>query len=464
MNSIMVTDNLSNAFEPLLENEATCLFLTDKVIEEQSSMPDIINRINILYEVYPRQIRIIYVKLGGDSDNLITMMDKNSNWDVYYNTELSKLNTEDIIDMFNERLVPRSDRKLDSDETVRSRIINRANDLVAELQNSLTENKNIEQNLEFKSIVMKNMHLIGDLTIAYQYLRQEINSLNKEIRVDKTEIEKLSENLKEVKQKNYSINLSMAELEENRRVMHSNLIKLQSTYNTLVDNLKGFININDISTLMAHSVDADKYMGRAPLIIYFKEHTPINYFTTFVKHYSNLLTQSVGLSKVLVIENDIHTSKIPLYLEKDFVYLTDGTEMDRMVLGNLVTCGNNLKLINYLIQNSLKLDYLLVYDRTGCDYDIVTGQNVIKFHLIKDLKDKEVLKINSSNIISNQPNNNYFLGKINEYNEIEGSLDLEMSVIASLDLTKKLTSYILNWSTVSANVSEVNGGELIETT
>lgn len=462
MNNIMVTDNLNNALEPILENEASCLFLTDKVIDEQSSMPDIVNKINILYEVYPREIRIIYMKLGGDSDALVRLMDKNSNWDVYYNKELSKLNTEEIIDIFNERKIPMSNRKVDNDETVRSKIITRANDLVDELQNTLTEYKDFEKNNAFKSIVMKNMRLVCDLVIAYQYLKQEIAESNKESRLDKIEIEKLSENLKEVKQQNYSLTKGLKELEENRTEMFNSLVQVQSMYNSLVDSLKDIVNINDINSLLAKSVDADRYLGRAPLIIYFKEYTPVSYFTTFLKHFSSLLSQSVALSKVVVIENDNNTTRIPLYLEKDYVYLTDGTEMERMVLGNLVTCGNNLKLINYLIQNSLKLDILLLYDRTGVNYDLVVGQNVIKFHLLKNMQDKDILGIDSNNIISNEPNEHFFLGKINEYKEIEGNPDLEMSIIASLDLTKKLTSYILNWNEVTVSEIEETGGELIE--
>lgn len=451
MNNVMATDSLSNALEPMIEGEATTLIITDKIIEEQSSLSEIVHKLEVIYSVYPKEIRVIYLKLGGEEDSLVKLMDKFSNWDVYYNSELPVVRTEGVIKMLSERKTPDSSRKQGDVETIKMQVIDNANNFQATLMDTLKETHNFNHNNEFRSLMIKNPNLVRDVVLAYGYLKEEVLNVRKEQKNSNNQIHQLSSSLKESKALNKELLTIKQNLEEDRREMYSHLLRLDATHNSLVDSLKEIADINNLNTLLSKAIDTETYGDRSPLIVYFKEITPISYFTTFLKYFNSMIMDSIGLSKILVIENDHHTFKLPLYEEKEFVHLTEGTNMGAMVLGNIVTFGNNLKLMNYLIQNSLNLDILFVYDRTGIAENLIIGEKVINFYLLKHLEDASVLRMTSNNIISNDKKAKYFLGKINEYEDIKGNSELEMSIMSSLDITKKLTSYIMNWNKIESS-------------
>lgn len=451
MSGVAVVDKINQALEPLVENKINCLIISDKVIEQQASLTEVTKQLEVIFKLYPKQIRVIYYKLGNDKDELVRMLDDNSNWDIYYNTEINKIGNDGLYTAIKERQISYGKGVKQNQESVKSALISKAN-RYSNLLSSF-HNKGITGREELNSLIMRDVDSVVMLNIAYKILKDSFNKTDEELKETKILTEKLNEIIKDLRKRLQETSDSLSLTEQSRRELFAELTALHSSHNSLVDALQDIMAVTDLNTSLSRVINIDN-MRDAPLVIYIKELTSMRYLTTFLNNFVNFSTSNMGLTKLLVIENDFNTKSIPLYAQKGIQYLTDGTPLESMILGNIVTTGVNNKLLNYLLQNSLQLETLIIYDRTSLTENLVEGHDVINFYTLADLEDKKVFNLEGELVISNDSRSTYSLGRVKEFSEVRGNKEIESSILNSLKLTKQLASFIRNWRNYSVNIIE----------
>lgn len=451
MSGVAVVDKISQALEPLVENKVNCLIISDKVIEEQASLTEISKQLEVIFKLYPKQIRVLYYKLGNDRDELVRMLDENSNWDIYYNTEIKTIGNDGLYTALKERQISYGKGVKHNQESVKSSIVARANKY-SSLVHSLHA-KGVNGREEVNSLIMRDIESVINLNLGYRVIKESLSKSNTELKESKIFSEKLQEIIKDLRNRLQETNDSLSLTEHSRRELFAELTSLQSAHNSLVESLQDIVSVAEINSSLSKTINIDDVRD-APLVIYVKELTTMRYLTTFLNNFVNFSTENLGLTKLLVIENDFNTKSIPLYQHKGISYLTDGTPLESMILGNLVTTGVNNKLLKYLLQNSLQLETLIIYDRTSLTENLVTGKDVINFYTLADLDDKKHFNLEEQLIISNDSRSTYSLGKIKEFASTKGNKDIESSILNSLKLTKQFASFIKNWRTYNINIIE----------
>lgn len=451
MSGIAVVDKINQALEPLVENKLNCLIISDKVIEEQASLTEITKQLEVIFKLYPKQIRVLYYKLGNDKDEMVRMLDENSNWDIYYNTEIKKIGNDGLYTALKERQISYGNGVTDNHESVKSALISKAN-RYSNLLNSF-HNKGISGRGELNSLIMSDVDSVVMLNLAYKVVKDSLTKSDEELRKRSILNEKLNEIIKDLRKKLQETSDSLSSTEQSRRELFAELTALHSSHNSLVDSLQDIIAVTGVNTSLSKVINIDNIRD-APLVIYIKELTTMQYLTTFLNNFVNFSTSNIGLTKLLVIENDFNTKSIPLYLQKGIQYLTDGTPLETMILGNIVTTGVNTKLLNYLLQNSLQLETLIIYDRTSLTENLVEGRDVINFYTLADLEDRKVFNLEENLVISNDPRSTYSLGRVKEFSEVRGNKEIESSILNSLKLTKQFASFVSNWRNYSINLIE----------
>lgn len=451
MSGIAVVDKISEALEPLIENKLGCLIISDKVIEQQASLTEVARQLDVIFKLYPKEIRVIYYKLGNDRDDLVQMLDENSNWDIYYNTEIKRVGNEGLYEAIKERQISYGNPSKQNLESVKSVLLTKANSYSNTLH--MLNSKGVAGKEELNSSIIRDIPSVMLLNSAYRIVKDSLTKSSSELQKLQILNEKLYEIVKEQRNTISVTQQALEVTETSRRKIFSELTSLHSSHNVLVETLQDIVNVTELNSSLSKINNIDEIKD-APLVLYVKEITQVRFLTTFLHNFSKFLSSHVGLTKLMVIENDFNTKSIPLYEKKGIQYITDGTPLESMVLGNVLTTGVNNKLIKYLLQNSLQIETLIIYDRTALTENLVEGKDVINFYALSSLDDLSIFNLEDKLVISNDSRNTYTIGKVREFVEAKGNEQVEYSILNSLRLTKQLTSFISNWREYNLDVIE----------
>lgn len=435
MNNLNVTASLMEGLQAIVEGESFTMLFTESVLDEQMTDEDFINYIHLVNSLYPKKPRFIYLKRRRNADDIVEALYTYNNWDIHYNTKVTQLDSTEIIRMIEERKIPDSDyKKRDSIEEV---LVSGKN-MKDALLDSLKSNRDFSNNVFFQSTVTRNMSLVRDMAIAFDLT---IKELNKSVRSNNLTVSKLSKLNKDMNDLVIELNETKESLSESQGIngqLLRELTLVQSKYNSLVNILQDLMYVERSNTLNHRHKRVDHVSLQTPTIIYLKQVSHVNHLTSYMSNLAKIMTQSVGLTKLYIIESETNLISVPRYEKKGFSYVTDGTSLPEVILKNLISCGLESKLLDFLIDNSLNVDYLIVVDKTGTDFDLISGHNVLKIMGAKSLNDLKIVGLQDNISITNDVKQELSIPVVKNYLQFENNYQLEMSLISSLPITKLL--------------------------
>lgn len=159
----------------------------------------------------------------------------------------------------------------------------------------------------------------------------------------------------------------------------------ETTYHKL-DTLVSRINNN-----YSKDVDTKKMLGVRTRpggyrkIIYFKEISRVKYLDTFVYYIQEIIKTMYGTpARLLVMEARDAASRA--YMYPTCVPYTQLTYND-IYLSDIFLAGFQPKLVDSIVSDPSKIEYLIVVDRTGWETPYIIGGNVEHIYTVSDMKD-----------------------------------------------------------------------------
>lgn len=447
MNSFNITDNLLEGLQVVAEGESVNLVFTESILEEQMTDEELINYIHLLNTLYPKKVRMVYLKRRRNSDAIVDTLYIYNNWDIYYNIKLAHVDSTELIRMVDERKLPDMEYKkaFSSEEVIESGLA-----MKDTLLETLKSTRDFDNNVFFQSAVTRNLTQVRDMVLTLDLNIKELSKEKKANNANNAQIAKLNQDLIKLQ-----VELNQTEEYLNKTTdVNTKLMKeltlLQSRYNTLVNTLTDLIFIERVNTLNHRHKRIEKSGASVPNILYVKQVSHLNHFTTYLSNLVQVMNDSVGVTKAYVIESETNLLSIPRYEARGYSYVTDGTSLPEIVLNNLVSCGLEPKLLDFLVDNSLNVDYLIIVDKTGVNFDLVSGNHVMKLLSARSQKDIELLGLQNTAYITNERKTQLYLPIIKDYHQFLENKQLELSLVASLELTKMLIIMLTEFDKMNA--------------
>lgn len=439
MSDFGVTETLLEGFQVLSEGESKTLIFSESVLEEQMSESEVISYINLLNKLYPKKIRLIYIKYKRNSDKVVETMYQYDNWDIYFNTKISSLSDSDILHMYDERKMPDTDyvKQVSMEDTMKSGL-----EMKDALMTALSKSTGIEGNFEFQHLISRNINLIKDMVITLDLMDKKVKEEKKQNSVMETQLMKATQKIVDLNSTVGQHNTTIDKLKNDNSKLFSDVTRVQGAYNSLVDDLSDLLHVGRTNTLNYKTKVVEPSMRKAPTILYFKQVSHINFFTRYISNLVKIMNESMGETKLYVVESESNLLSIPRYTRKGFSYVTNGTSLTEFLLGNLITCGIDTKVIDFLVDNSMNLDYLIIVDKTGVDFDLVTGNSVLKIITANNIADVKELKVEDLLHITNSKDSRMHIPTVKDYQKYVDKESLELSFVGYLETTKVLMKAI----------------------
>lgn len=170
-------------------------------------------------------------------------------------------------------------------------------------------------------------------------------------------------------------------------------------------------------------VDITKYSTR-PSILYFKEYEELLYLMSFIDTvYHSILLQNKAPVKVLLLF-DSSASKRLIRVPTKYTILKDNYSKAAILESDfLIKIGNYDKILDILLSNQIKIEYLIIVDMKDHSDTVISG-NFVKFNMCRNLNDCELYSIEPSNTIcNNNPNHELSWDYYQEYSKLSDDSD-----------------------------------------
>ena len=379
-----------------------------------------------LKEILARGLRVVLIDIGGKCTSFFPLASLLICYNAY---DIYMIQSMDILTAsYMERLLNREPSYDEVESFVDSKAVNisELDTLIIGIESLVNENNPDG----FKTFLSQHMPSLENMVTTIDYLKKQAELANSKELVNKltslkSEVTSLEEKVAEFRER-------CNKLRDEKFVLNQTLNDNKKEIDTLRAQAKEFEEASTSTTTIKsyNEIKTSLINCKAQVILYFKEVSYIPYMNTLIKILPELIRikkdANNNTRKVKTIIYDSNTEIFNCY--KDLIianseYYVNNKDNCVSKLARFVATEPNPIILTDILQHEPAYDVVIVYDRMYKQTDIVSGNNVYKFHVMNSLSDlqnsKELLKINSTQRIFTRPEVNidtpFKLARIPDY-------------------------------------------------
>ena len=257
----------------------------------------------------------------------------------------------------------------------------------------VTELKSVNKE-SLVQIISKNRNEISDLLVSYLKDIDELKATETAVKEYEDKIKILENSVKTMTDERTAIESENNYLNKQLSSLRRSILEHSDKVNIYNKLIKGQYSIKPEDYVVEVTSEYN------PIIIYFKELEDIGVYDYYEALHYTLATVMKKYVKSIILENTGNNFYDPytqygynaVQLEPD---ATTVIEFDK-----IVRYGEAYELLKFINRPEMKVDIIMIYDRTKTDTMHVMSDKLIPFYLAKRTKNITTLKIDGSNLLS----------------------------------------------------------------